>query len=238
MRSHALRHVLTHLITPLLMCIGMGLAYMGAFVTPEPNHLPVAVVGSGPEAKVLAQSVKDKAGDDLDGTDRRHPRRRRRPAEGPRHHRGLRARRQGARGRGGHRRVRHGRHGGGEGLHPARRAAGRPAEGDRRGHPGRRRPHRPGPVLPADRGQYRLLRLRGRPRSRRRRPVHARPGPPRPRRLRRRQRDRRPARRTGVPPSPTTISPVCGAWPGCTRRASCSSAWACTPSSSGGPRSP
>ncbi|MFH9576115.1 hypothetical protein [Streptomyces sp. NPDC017230] len=66
MRSHDLRHVLTHLITPLLMCVGMGLAYMGAFVTPEPNHLPVAVVGSGPDAKVLAQSVKDEAGDDLD----------------------------------------------------------------------------------------------------------------------------------------------------------------------------
>jgi len=47
MRTPALRHVLTHLITPLLMCLGMGLAYMGAFVTPEPHHLPVAVVGSG-----------------------------------------------------------------------------------------------------------------------------------------------------------------------------------------------
>ncbi|WP_329332194.1 hypothetical protein OG866_04980 [Streptomyces sp. NBC_00663] len=66
MRSPALRHVLTHLVTPLLMCIGMGLAYMGAFVTPEPHHLPVAVVGSGPEAKVFAQTVKDKAGDALD----------------------------------------------------------------------------------------------------------------------------------------------------------------------------
>jgi hypothetical protein len=66
MRSPALRHVLTHLITPLLMCVGMGLAYMGAFVTPEPNHLPVAVVGTGPEAKVFAQSVKGEAGDALD----------------------------------------------------------------------------------------------------------------------------------------------------------------------------
>ncbi|MFI7401030.1 hypothetical protein ACIBW9_11160 [Streptomyces sp. NPDC049541] len=66
MRSPALRHVITHLITPLLMCIGMGLAYMGAFVTPEPHHLPVAVVGSGPRAKVFAQTVKDKAGDRLD----------------------------------------------------------------------------------------------------------------------------------------------------------------------------
>ncbi|MET7517594.1 hypothetical protein ABZS88_29710 [Streptomyces sp. NPDC005480] len=48
------------------MCLGMGLAYMGAFVAPEPHHLPVAVVGAGPEAKVFAQTVKDKAGDALD----------------------------------------------------------------------------------------------------------------------------------------------------------------------------
>ncbi|WP_225827445.1 hypothetical protein [Streptomyces naphthomycinicus] len=66
MRSPALRHVLTHLITPLLMCIGMGLAYMGAFVTPEPHHMPVAVVGTTPKAKVFAQTVKDTAGDKLD----------------------------------------------------------------------------------------------------------------------------------------------------------------------------
>ncbi|MFD8418445.1 hypothetical protein [Streptomyces sp. NPDC059466] len=66
LRSPALRHVLTHLVTPLLMCLGMGLAYMGAFVTPEPNHLPVAVVGSGAETKVFAQTVKDAAGSKLD----------------------------------------------------------------------------------------------------------------------------------------------------------------------------
>ncbi|MGW7404845.1 hypothetical protein ACWGI9_14115 [Streptomyces sp. NPDC054833] len=66
MRSPALRHVLTHLITPLLMCLGMGLAYIGAFVTPESHHLPVAVVGSGPEVKVFAQTLKDTAGDKLD----------------------------------------------------------------------------------------------------------------------------------------------------------------------------
>ncbi|MEU1039439.1 hypothetical protein [Streptomyces sp. NPDC005907] len=66
MRSPALRHVLTHLITPLLMCVGIGLAYLGAFATPEPNHLPVAVVGSGAETKVFAQTVKDRAGDALD----------------------------------------------------------------------------------------------------------------------------------------------------------------------------
>ncbi|MEU6314705.1 hypothetical protein [Streptomyces sp. NPDC047014] len=62
----ALRHVLTHLLTPLLMCLGMGLAYLGAFVHPEPHHLPVAVVGEGPRAMTFAQTVKDGAGDALD----------------------------------------------------------------------------------------------------------------------------------------------------------------------------
>ncbi|MEU6122920.1 hypothetical protein [Streptomyces sp. NPDC047123] len=61
-----LRHVLLHLVTPLLMCLGMGLAYMGAFVTPEPNHLPVAVVGADPQARSLAHAVQDEAGDALD----------------------------------------------------------------------------------------------------------------------------------------------------------------------------
>ncbi|MFF1376271.1 hypothetical protein [Streptomyces sp. NPDC058308] len=62
----ALRHVLLHLVTPLLMCLGMGLAYMGAFVTPEPNDMPIAVVGQGPQTQLLAQNIKDKAGDALD----------------------------------------------------------------------------------------------------------------------------------------------------------------------------
>ncbi|MEV8315971.1 hypothetical protein AB0Q95_17535 [Streptomyces sp. NPDC059900] len=64
--SGPLRHVLLHLVTPLLMCLGMGLAYMGAFVTPEPHELPVAVVGSGEQTQALAQTIKDKAGDALD----------------------------------------------------------------------------------------------------------------------------------------------------------------------------
>lgn len=64
--SGPLRHVLLHLVTPLLMCLGMGLAYMGAFVTPEPHDLPIAVVGSGEQTQALAQTVKDKAGDALD----------------------------------------------------------------------------------------------------------------------------------------------------------------------------
>ncbi|MGW1105026.1 hypothetical protein [Streptomyces sp. NPDC002540] len=56
----ALRHVLSHLVTPLLMCIGMGLAYLGAFHAPEPHDLRVDVVGSGPSARVLAQTLQDK----------------------------------------------------------------------------------------------------------------------------------------------------------------------------------
>ncbi|MFH8556119.1 ABC transporter permease [Streptomyces celluloflavus] len=64
--SAGLRHVLTHLVTPLLMCIGMGLAYLGAFANPAPHHLPVAVVGQGRSAQLLAQSINDKAGGDLE----------------------------------------------------------------------------------------------------------------------------------------------------------------------------
>ncbi|MFF9346717.1 hypothetical protein [Streptomyces sp. NPDC014734] len=55
----ALRHVLGHLVTPLLMCIGMGLAYLGAFHAPEPHDLRVDVVGSGPSARLLAQTLQD-----------------------------------------------------------------------------------------------------------------------------------------------------------------------------------
>ncbi|AEW95439.1 MULTISPECIES: membrane protein [Streptomycetaceae] len=62
----AIRHVLLHLLTPLLMCVGMGLAYLGAFGDPSPHHMPVAVVGQGPAPQVLAQTLKDHAGDALD----------------------------------------------------------------------------------------------------------------------------------------------------------------------------
>ncbi|MEI7033953.1 hypothetical protein [Streptomyces pratensis] len=56
----ALRHVLGHLLTPLLMCLGMGLAYLGAFHAPQPHDLRVDVVGSGPSAQVLAQTLQDR----------------------------------------------------------------------------------------------------------------------------------------------------------------------------------
>ncbi|MFE2011647.1 hypothetical protein [Streptomyces sp. NPDC059491] len=62
----ALRHVLGHLLTPLLMCVGMGLAYLGAFHAPAPHDLRVDVVGSGPTTQVLAQTLQDKGAGALD----------------------------------------------------------------------------------------------------------------------------------------------------------------------------
>ncbi|MFI8824264.1 hypothetical protein [Streptomyces sp. NPDC053431] len=62
----ALRHVLGHLLTPLLMCLGMGLAYLGAFHAPEPHDLRVDIVGSGPRAQILAQTLQDKGAGALD----------------------------------------------------------------------------------------------------------------------------------------------------------------------------
>ncbi|MEU8887254.1 hypothetical protein [Streptomyces sp. NPDC048442] len=62
----SLRHVLGHLVTPLLMCIGMGLAYLGAFHAPEPHNLRVDVVGSGTSAQVLAQTLHEKGAGALD----------------------------------------------------------------------------------------------------------------------------------------------------------------------------
>ncbi|MGW6247445.1 hypothetical protein [Streptomyces roseolus] len=62
----ALRHVLGHLLTPLLMCLGMGLAYLGAFHAPQPHDLRVDIVGSGPATQVLAQTLHDQADGALD----------------------------------------------------------------------------------------------------------------------------------------------------------------------------
>ncbi|GGU77211.1 membrane protein [Streptomyces litmocidini] len=64
--SGALRHVLGHLLTPLLMCVGMGLAYLGAFHAPAPHDLRVDIVGSGPTTQVLAQTLQDKGAGALD----------------------------------------------------------------------------------------------------------------------------------------------------------------------------
>ncbi|MFC4376367.1 hypothetical protein ACFO5K_19930 [Nocardia halotolerans] len=60
------RHIAGHLLTPLLMCLGMAFAYLGAFHQPEPNNMQLAVVGDTPQAMVLAQTMKDKGGAGLD----------------------------------------------------------------------------------------------------------------------------------------------------------------------------
>ena len=66
MTRHQFRHIAGHLLIPLLMCVGMAFAYLGAFHSPAPNHLRLAVVGDSPQTLVLAQSMKDKGGDALD----------------------------------------------------------------------------------------------------------------------------------------------------------------------------
>jgi hypothetical protein len=65
---HTVSHVVVLLITPLLMCLGMGMAYLGAFHAPQAHGLKVAVIGTSPRYQVLAQTIKDKAGDALDVT--------------------------------------------------------------------------------------------------------------------------------------------------------------------------
>ena len=54
------------MLGPVLVCLGLGLSYLGAFHNPQPNDMKVAVVGSSPKTKVLAQTIKDKAGNGLD----------------------------------------------------------------------------------------------------------------------------------------------------------------------------
>jgi hypothetical protein len=57
------RHVLTHLLVPLLLGTGMALAYLGGFHQPSPHGVRVDVVGSSPETRVLAQTLQDRLGD-------------------------------------------------------------------------------------------------------------------------------------------------------------------------------
>ncbi|SDT20942.1 hypothetical protein SAMN05216371_1544 [Streptomyces sp. TLI_053] len=66
--GHPLKHLAFHLLTPLLMCLGMALAYQGAFHQPAPHHLKVAVVGVAPEVRALAGAVQGRAGEALDVT--------------------------------------------------------------------------------------------------------------------------------------------------------------------------
>lgn len=64
-RANVVRLAL-HLIGPVLVCLGLGVGYLSAFHHPQPRELKVAIVGTTPETKVMAQTIKDKAGDGLD----------------------------------------------------------------------------------------------------------------------------------------------------------------------------
>ncbi|MCU1574231.1 MAG: hypothetical protein JWO93_2313 [Micrococcaceae bacterium] len=55
-----------HLLIPFFLAGGMGLAYLGAFAQPEPEHLQIAVVGTTPESQIFAQAINDKAPGKLD----------------------------------------------------------------------------------------------------------------------------------------------------------------------------
>lgn len=52
-------------LVPLFLAVGMSLAYLGAFHQPTPHNLPVAVVGTSAEVQVFAQTITDKAPDQL-----------------------------------------------------------------------------------------------------------------------------------------------------------------------------
>ena len=51
----------SHLLIPLFLAVGMAFAYLGAFHAPAPSHVPVAIVGEGPQTSVFAQTMNDGA---------------------------------------------------------------------------------------------------------------------------------------------------------------------------------
>ncbi|WP_146244846.1 hypothetical protein [Curtobacterium sp. MCBD17_028] len=51
----------SHILVPLFLAAGMGLAYLGAFHAPTPKDLPVGVVGTGAATQVFAQTVTDRS---------------------------------------------------------------------------------------------------------------------------------------------------------------------------------
>ncbi|RKR76707.1 hypothetical protein [Frondihabitans australicus] len=53
------------ILVPLFLAVGMSLAYLGAFHQPTPHHLPVAIVGNEPATQVFAQTLSDRAPDEL-----------------------------------------------------------------------------------------------------------------------------------------------------------------------------
>ncbi|MFJ4219102.1 hypothetical protein [Curtobacterium luteum] len=59
--SATLRHFASHILVPLFLAAGMGLAYLGAFHAPTPHDLPVGIVGQGAATQVFAQTVTDQS---------------------------------------------------------------------------------------------------------------------------------------------------------------------------------
>jgi hypothetical protein len=57
------RHLLIHLIVPVLLATGMALAYLGAFHQPAPHGVRLDVVGTGPAVAAMAQELQDGLGD-------------------------------------------------------------------------------------------------------------------------------------------------------------------------------
>lgn len=51
----------SHVLVPLFLAVGMGLAYLGAFHAPTPHDLPVGIVGQGAATEVLAQTITDRS---------------------------------------------------------------------------------------------------------------------------------------------------------------------------------
>jgi hypothetical protein len=51
----------SHILVPLFLAAGMGLAYLGAFHAPAPHELPVGIVGQGAATQVFAQTVTDRS---------------------------------------------------------------------------------------------------------------------------------------------------------------------------------
>ena len=51
----------SHILVPLFLAAGMGLAYLGAFHAPAPQELPVGIVGQGAATQVFAQTVTDQS---------------------------------------------------------------------------------------------------------------------------------------------------------------------------------
>jgi hypothetical protein len=60
------KHLGLHILVPVLLGIGMTLAYLGAFHQPSPHHLPVAIVGDSAQSEVFAQTLNNKGGGALD----------------------------------------------------------------------------------------------------------------------------------------------------------------------------